>query len=588
MADVYSALQDNPVLRACLDGSEDGPGGEPARLHDVLRGLFAEVLEVPEVGIDDSFFDLGGHSRLAMRLISRMRAVLDREIPLRTLFEAPTIAELSSRLAGAAAALPRAVAGQRPERLPLSSAQERLWFLHQLAGSSAAYNLPIAFRLRGPVDLAVLRGALADVTARHESLRTVFAEADGRPYQRVLDVQAAAPDIEVTDGSPERLDDILAAVAARPLALGPEPPWRVILVRCAAEDNVLLLLLHHIISDGWSSAPLIRDLGTAFLARAAGREAALAPLPVQYADYAIWQREHLGDDADPGSAAAADVAFWREALADLPQEIPLPGDRARPAAASFEGGTAEFEVPALVHATLADVASRFQVTMFMVVQAALAVLLSAHGAGDDVAFGTVVAGRSDEALEDVVGFFVNTLVLRTDLSGDPTFGELLGRIRQADLAAFSHQDLPFSRLVEVMNPVRSLSRHPLVQVLLAFQDAPQEQLSLGPGITAEEIPLVTQAAKFDLSFSLEEKHDLGRRQAGISGIVEYASDIFDRNTAVTLAARLVRLLEVVAGDADVRLSGVGVLSAGEAQRVVGEWNETGVAVPGGLLPELFE
>jgi len=255
VADVYSALQDNPVLRACLDGSEDGPGGEPARLHDVLRGLFAEVLEVPEVGIDDSFFDLGGHSRLAMRLISRMRAVLDREIPLRTLFEAPTIAELSSRLAGAAAALPRAVAGQRPERLPLSSAQERLWFLHQLAGSSAAYNLPIAFRLRGPVDLAVLRGALADVTARHESLRTVFAEADGRPYQRVLDVQAAAPDIEVTDGSPERLDDILAAVAARPLALGPEPPWRVILVRCAAEDNVLLLLLHHIISDGWSSAP---------------------------------------------------------------------------------------------------------------------------------------------------------------------------------------------------------------------------------------------------------------------------------------------------------------------------------------------
>ncbi len=411
--------------------------------EEMLCGLFAEVLGLERVGIDDNFFALGGHSLLATRLISRIRATLDVEIAIRSLFEAPTVAALVQRLEGAQAGRPALRAVLRPDEVPLSYAQRRLWFLDRLEGESeghksATYTIPLAVRLVGALDRSALAAALGDIVARHESLRTIFPDVLGVPRQEVLAADAARPRLAVVEVSEADLEEALAGAARRGFDLACEPPLRAQLFALepdedGAREHVLLLVLHHIAADGWSLAPLLRDLGRCYGARCRGAQAELAPLPVQYADYTLWQHALLGSEEDGSSAIARQLSFWREALKDLPDQIDLPSDHVRPAVASHRGGSVALTLPASLHGGLVDLARASGASLFMVLQAGLAALLTRLGSGEDIAIGSPIAGRTDSALDELVGFFVNTLVLRTDTSGNPSFRELVGRVRAGNL-----------------------------------------------------------------------------------------------------------------------------------------------------------
>ncbi|MFF5435825.1 amino acid adenylation domain-containing protein, partial [Streptomyces griseofuscus] len=555
--------------------------------EEILCQVFAEVLGVERVSIDDNFFELGGHSLLATRLVSRVRSVLGVELGIRALFEAPSVAGLAERLAGAGAGRSVLRAVERPELVPVSFAQRRLWFLGRLEGPSATYNIPLVVRLRGALDVAALNAAFTDVVGRHESLRTVFGEADGQPYQRVLGLEEAGVEVAVRKSSAETLDADVESVSGYAFDLESEIPLRAWLFEVGADEFVLVAVVHHIAGDGWSLGPLARDLAVAYAARCEGVAPGWEPLPVQYADYTLWQRELLGDEGDPGSLGAAQLEFWRSELAAIPEELTLPFDRSRPVVASYAGDVVELAFDERVHRGVLSLARERGASVFMVMQAAVAALLSRLGAGEDIPIGSPVAGRLDEALDDLVGFFVNTLVLRTDVSGDPSFAELVERVRETDLRAFGAQDVPFEQLVEVLNPARSMGRHPLFQVALAFQNAPVSDLAM-PGLEVEAGPGGTGAAKFDLSFNLAESFTGAGEPAGISGGIEFATDVFDRSTIERMAGWLTRLLEQVLADPRQPVSKARFLDAGERRLVLEEWNETGRELPGGTLPALFE
>ncbi|MET8014848.1 amino acid adenylation domain-containing protein [Streptomyces sp. NPDC005271] len=555
--------------------------------------MFAEVLGVERVGIDDSFFELGGHSLLATRLASRIRSAFSTELSVRVLFEAPTVASLAAVLDRAEAARPAITPFRpRPERIPLSFAQRRLWFLQHLQGPSPAYNIPAALRLTGRLDREALRAALADVVGRHEPLRTRFAEdAEAGPYQVVLPPETALPELPVETTSEERIGERLEAAARVGFDLTADMPFRARLFAVAPDDHVLLLVMHHASADGWSMPPLARDIVTAYAARAAGSSPDWAPLPVQYADYSLWLHTYLGAEDDPGSLMARQLEHWTSVLRDLPAELALPTDHPRPAVASEGGAETEFALPAAAHEALLRLARQNGTSLFMVAQAALAALLSRLGAGDDIPIGTPVAGRDDEAVEDLVGFFVNTLVLRTDISGNPRFTELLGRVRDTDLAAYEHQDLPFEHLVDALNPERSLGRHPLFQVVLRVDNSDRgsalEAIAELPGLTVTRQPAWTGAAKFDLAFVLEERRGPDRAPAGLRLGLEYRTDLFEPHTAEALGERFVRLLTDVADRPELRIGDYDTLSAQEWRRLLVEWNDTAHEIPEGGLPELF-
>nr|QEO75075.1 condensation domain-containing protein [uncultured bacterium] len=575
------------VNRSALPAPDWGAtaGGRAPRTprEEILCGLFAEVLGVTEVGIDDDFFDLGGHSLLVTKLVSRVRESLSVEVSIRQLFETPTVAGLAAALGTAsdARAGVRAVT-PRPKRLPLSYAQQRLWFMNKLEGPSPTYNIRGALRLDGPLDREALRDALVDVVTRHETLRTLFAEDADGPYQVVL--PDARPGLTVVHTPEDELMDKLDLASQHGFDLATELPLRAVLFVTGPESHVLLLLLHHIAGDGWSGPLLSRDLTTAYAARSAGHAPQWTELPVQYADYTLWQREVLGAEDDQDSTISRQLAYWQEALHGLPAELTLPTDRPRPPVATYRGGTLEFDVPDELYAGLSQVARATGTTLFMVLQAALATLLTRLGAGTDIPLGSPIAGRTDEALAGLVGFFVNTLVLRTDTSGDPTFTELVERVRDVNLGAYANQDVPFERLVEVLNPERSLARHPLFQVTLSLNnvDKAVDASATPTGLTVRGLVVDDETAKVDLGVYLQEA---GGR---LTGALEFATDLFDESTARSLAARFVLVLRAVAANPSVRVGAVDVLSADERQRLLVERNDTALSLPVWSFAEMFE
>ncbi|MEV8532241.1 amino acid adenylation domain-containing protein [Streptomyces sp. NPDC051211] len=571
---------------------EEEPGAQAGRAartaqEELVAGLFAEVLGLPSVPLEESFFALGGHSLLAIRLISRIRAVFNAELKIRHLFESPTVAGLTERLAGASGARPELRRHERPERLPLSYQQGRLWFLNRFEGGSPLYNIPVALHLDGPLDRTALTAALNDVTERHQALRTLFPDFDGAPYQLVLTPEQARLRLHEQAATRETLAEELHTAAVGGFDLATEIPLRAHLFELGEQQHVLLLVLHHIAADGPSTTPLTRDLSRAYTARTAGSSPQWEELPVQYGDYTLWQREVLGEEADEQSQLSQQLDFWRTALAGLPDQLDLPTDRPRPAVAGYRGGTVPLRIDAELHRRVQEVARANGSTVFMLLQTALATLLTRLGAGEDIPIGSPIAARTDDALDELVGFFVNTLVLRTDTSGNPAFTELLDRVRTHDLAAYAHPDLPFERLVELVNPSRSLSRHPLFQVMLAFQESLNAELDLS-GLTgrAEIVPL--GLAKFDLALDLVERRGADGLPAGIEGVVEYSADLFDHTTVERFAGHLLRLLESVVADPGRRIGELEILGADERELLLHGWNDTAREVPAATLPELFE
>ncbi|WP_344447223.1 condensation domain-containing protein, partial [Kitasatospora nipponensis] len=422
-------------------------------------------------------------------------------------------------------------------------------------------------------------------------LRTVFAaDENGEPYQRILGMDELTWELETSEVAPAELNEALARVAGHAFDLAVEIPFQASLFTTGANEHVLAVVSHHIVADGWSMGPLAADLSVAYAARCEGRVPEWAPLPVQYADYALWQRDLLGDEQDPESLLSRQITYWRSQLADVPEELGLPFDRPRPAVASHRGHAVPLEVPAEVHAKLTELARVEGVTMFMLLHTALATLFSRLGAGTDIPIGSAIAGRTDEALDGLIGCFVNSLVIRTDLSGDPTFRQTLSRVRESGLSAFANQDVPFEKLVEELSPARSMARHPLFQVVLTVQNNAMAKLDLSGtriGGLSEEHEMARSAAKFDLDVILGEEFDAEGRPAGLNGGVTAAADLFDPETAARITAGFVRVLGLLAQDVSLPLSAVDVLDGAERRRVLVEWNDTAVETPASLVCELF-
>ncbi|WP_405488934.1 amino acid adenylation domain-containing protein [Nocardia sp. NBC_00511] len=568
-----------------------------------IAELFATLL-LPDdsdarVGADDDFFELGGNSLLAAQLAARIGTALGVRVPVYLLFEDSTVAGLAQRLAGDSTPASGPALGSlaRPERVPLSFAQQRMWFLNRFDPDSAVDNIPVAVRLRGAVEIEALRAAARDLVARHEVLRTIYPEVDGEGYQQVLAISdpRAVPELPVLDIAAADVPARVAEVIGAGFDATVTPPIRLRLLRIAADEYVFVAAVHHIATDGVSMGPLTRDLVTAYAQRAQGAEPQWTPLPVQYADYAVWQRATLGREEDADSLLAQQISFWREALADLPDELVLPFDRPRPPVASFRGGNHAFRIDDEIYAAARRFAETRNTTLFMVVHSALALLLSGLSGSRDIAIGTPVAGRGAAELDDLIGMFVNTLVLRTDVDPAADFDQLLWQVREKDANAFGRADVPFERLVELIDPIRSQARNPLFQVMLAFQNMAPTRLEL-PGLTVAGADLQIPFAKFDLQLTMQESHDEHGDADGLAAEFSYALDLFDADTVAGFAHRFQRLLAEVTAHADVPVGDIDLLAPADRQRVLSDWNATGfdiataVGLPGvePTLVSLFE
>ncbi|WP_039795362.1 non-ribosomal peptide synthetase, partial [Nocardia araoensis] len=566
-----------PRLRTKVFRAPVGP------LEELVGEVFAELLGPgAPVGADDDFFELGGNSLIATQAAARLGAAIAARVPARLIFESPTVAALAARLeplkgAGDRRAL---VAVERPERVPLSPAQRRMWFLNQFDTGSAANNIPFAVRLSGVLDVAALQAAVADVVGRHETLRTVYPAVDGTGYQVVLPVAQAVPDLAPKPVAEHELPDWLRGLASTGFDVAAEVPLRIALAEIGPRDHVVVVVVHHIAADGASVAPFLRDLLGAFLSRRNGARPSWEPLPVQYADYTLWQREMLGEENDPDSVAAAQIAYWRSALAGIPDRIDLPSDRPRPPVASGRGAEYTFVVDASVHRGLAELAHSAGASEFMVVHSALAVLLARLTGTDDITIGTPVAGRGERELDPLIGMFVNTLVLRTRIDLGASFRALLDRTRETDLGAFSHAELPFERLVEVLDPVRSQAHHPLFQVALFYQNLNRPEIDL-PGLSARVVEFDSTVAKFDLQLTVVPNAE--GETAGFTAMFTYATDLFDERTIAEFAWRLDRLLTVAAAEPDRPIGAIDLLDPVERERILLEWNSTRYPVPTELL-----
>ncbi|WP_131827947.1 non-ribosomal peptide synthetase, partial [Mycolicibacterium fortuitum] len=543
----------------------------------IVAEVFTEVLGLGRAGLDDDFFVLGGDSLIAIRVSARLQSALGRDVPVRYLFDAPTVGGLADYLDRHqdGVARPPLTARHRPAAIPLSYAQQRLWFLEQLQGPSPIYNMAVALRLSGHLDEDALGASLADVVGRQETLRTVFTSVDGVPQQVVLGVEQADLGWQIVDAagwSAARLDEEIGAAARHSFDLTREIPIKATLFRISENEHVLAAVVHHIAADGWSVTPLVVDLATAYASRCAGHAPAWEPLPVQYVDFTLWQQEWLGSVSDADSVIADQLRYWEGELAGLPDRLELPTDRPYPPVADYQGSSVAVEWPAELQQQIARVAREHGATSFMVVQAALAALMARLSASTDVAVGIASAGRGEPALDELVGFFVNTLVLRVDLAGDPTVADLLGQVRQRSLAAFEHQDVPFEVLVDRLNPTRSLTHHPLVQVMLTWQNLPWQHSDPAAALTLGDVGVTrleaeTRTARMDLVFSLAERFNDVGAPAGIGGVVEFRTDVFDAASVRTLVKRLQRVLAAITADTAQRLSSVDVLDAADCARL---------------------
>ncbi|OHU21387.1 non-ribosomal peptide synthetase [Mycobacteroides franklinii] len=565
--------------------------------EEILAGIYAQVLGLDRVGVDDSFFDLGGDSLLAMRLVAALNRSMDAGLEERAVFDAPTVAQLMLRIGGDEGRLEPLIAGERPAVMPLSYAQSRLWFIDQLHGPSPVYNLAVGLRLQGLLDVDALGVAFADVLDRHESLRTMFPSVDGVAQQLIVPAEQAEFGWDVVDASEwptSRLETAVAESAQHSFDLSSEIPMRARLFRVSEDDHVLVAVVHHIAADGWSITPLVADLGVAYASRCAGQAPDRKPLAVQYADYTLWQRAQLGDLEDSDSRISRQLAYWENMLAGMPERLAIPTDRPYPLVADQHGSRVDVAWPAEMQQRVNRLARQHNATSFMVMQAALAVLFSKLSASSDVAVGFPIAGRRDPALDELIGFFVNTLVLRVDLAGDPTVADVLAQVRARSLGAFDNQDVPFEALVERLNPARSLTHHPLVQVMFAWQNVPGQIGDARGGMALADLqltqlPLDTHSARMDLSFSLAESWTETGEADGISGTVEFRTDVFDTGSVQTLIDRLYRVLETMTSDPARPLSAIEVLDVDELAQL-DEWGnraELARHVASVSIPALF-
>ncbi|MEQ8464529.1 non-ribosomal peptide synthase/polyketide synthase [Coleofasciculus sp. E1-EBD-02] len=555
--------------------------------EEMLALLWSQVLTVEKVGINDNFFELGGHSLLATQLVSRIRNTFKIELPLRQLFATATVVELAQAIEQlqqqnldliAPPILPRT----EEKQLPLSYAQQRLWFLEQFAPNSALYNIPMAWHLVGTLNVAALEGSLQEIIARHEALRTNFVTVDGEATQIIPRTTNWSLSVVELTHLPTIEKEIQVQKIAKQQAihtfdLTSEPLIKATLVVINETEYWLLIGMHHIVSDGWSMGLLMQELATLYEAYTQGQPSPLTPLPIQYADFCLWQREWL-----QGEVLQSQLNYWEEQLAGAPTLLSLPTDRPRPAAQSFEGATKSFEVSWELTKKLTQLSQEQGVTLFMTLLAAFLTLLYRYTGQEDMLVGTPIANRNRSEIEGIIGFFVNTLVLRGNLSGEPSFSELLARVKKVAMEAYTHQDLPFEMLVEALQPDRDLSHPPLFQVMFILQNTPTSEVEL-TGLTVTPVKVERDIAPFDLTLGMENT------PSGLVGVFEYNTDLFEASTIERMIGHFVRLLEGIVAHPQQRISQLPLLTAGEEQQILVEWNDTDAESPASLcIHQLFE
>ncbi|MDO1485400.1 amino acid adenylation domain-containing protein, partial [Rhodococcus rhodochrous] len=541
----------------------------------VVADAFAQTLDIERVGLDHDFFELGGNSLVATKLAHLIGTELGIRVPVRLLFDSSTVIDLAERVSIVAAELPVPALGrtERPETLPLSTAQRRLWFLNRLEPESALYNLPLSVRMQGDLDVDAMFAALSDILSRHETLRTVFPDRDGTPYQNILSANDVRIDPKIVDVSADDLDDELRCFARAGFDLATEIPFRAAIFRLDPTDHVVTLSLHHIAADGLSFVPLARDILSAYAARVDGQEPKWTPLEIQYADYTLWQRELLGSEDDPESLASRELRYWTDILDGVPDQLDLPADRLRPEDGTTDGARIDFRIPADVVEGISALASDLGVTRFMVLHAALAVLLARLSGTRDIVVGTPVSGRDLPVLNDLVGMFVNTLALRTSVDPSVSFAEFVRQVRSSDASALAHANVPFERLVEVVDPTRVPGRHPLFQVVLSMDvGAPAAAGVQIEGVRAAVSEIEVGTAKFDLQLTVAD----AAGESGLDASFEYATALFDAHTVESFAQRFLRVLDAGVRCPSTSVGDIELLDDAERTRLLSEWNSVGV------------
>ncbi|MEH2068925.1 MAG: amino acid adenylation domain-containing protein [Nostoc sp.] len=561
-------------------------------IEEILAQIWAQVLKVERVGIDDNFFESGGHSLLATQLLSRIRNIFKLELPLHSLFAAATVAKFAQEIKqlqqqNLELSTPPILRRANDAELPLSFAQQRLWFLDQLQPLSAFYNVPVALRLVGTLEVAALQQSLIEIIHRHEALRTNFIKVDGKPIQVIRGLGTEDWGLGIisvidlthlpTTEQEIALEQLLQQQAQRPFDLASESLLRATLVVLSQTEHALLVCMHHIVFDGWSVDVFVQELAALYNAYSQGQPSLLAPLPIQYADFAIWQRNWL-----QGDVLQSQLSYWQQQLANAPALLSLPTDRPRPSVQTFAGAYQQFALPIELTDRLVKLSQEQGCTLFMTLLAAYNTLLYRYTGQSDILVGTPIANRDRSEIEGLIGFFVNTLVMRSNLAGNPSFLQLLSRVREVALSAYAHQNLPFEMLVEALQPERDLSYTPLFQVMFALQNASTSQVEL-TGLSVTPLLAEGATAKFDLSLLMQNT------ATGLVGFWEYNTDLFDASTIERMTSHFVTLLESIITNSEQQISQLPLLTQTEQQQLLVEWNDTSVDYPQDLcIHQLFE